>query len=265
VTGSNGHDVNVNIRDDAWIVTGARAVQGGSVIAFYSNASRNGSKEVMASGKIPLASEPTTYTTAANMEGVQAVDVYIPPASATESGLVTTGAQTIAGVKTFTDAPVIANATGIVAASATVPGVITTGAQTVAGAKTFSSLVTGSLGFYTGSTSGFSNYKFSIDMGAAGSATHTHGNVDLAGGVWLVSIRVAENGTNYAVGAYILMGGLGDGSATLTSLAPVRNVGGSVISSVAWVDNGGAGTLEVVATNAFANDPLEINYMRIGG
>jgi hypothetical protein len=54
------------------------------------------------SGKFLLYTEPTTYTTAANMEGVTAVDVYIPPASATSAGLVSTQAQTFAGVKTFT-------------------------------------------------------------------------------------------------------------------------------------------------------------------
>lgn len=54
------------------------------------------------SGDVALASEPTTYTTAANMEGVTAVDVYIAPASASAAGLVDTSAQSFAGVKTFT-------------------------------------------------------------------------------------------------------------------------------------------------------------------
>lgn len=40
-----------------------------------------------ASGDVELESEPTTYTTAANMEGVTAVDVYIAPASASAAGL----------------------------------------------------------------------------------------------------------------------------------------------------------------------------------
>jgi len=40
------------------------------------------------SGDIALAAEPTTYTTAANMEGVLPVDVYIPPATDTSSGLI---------------------------------------------------------------------------------------------------------------------------------------------------------------------------------
>jgi hypothetical protein len=41
-----------------------------------------------ASGDVELNAEPTTYTTAANMEGVVAADVYIPPASAGIQGLV---------------------------------------------------------------------------------------------------------------------------------------------------------------------------------
>lgn len=36
---------------------------------------------------VPLNAEPTIYTTAANMEGVTAVDVYIAPASASAAGL----------------------------------------------------------------------------------------------------------------------------------------------------------------------------------
>jgi hypothetical protein len=59
--------------------------------------------------------------------------------SATNSGMLTTGADTLAGAKTFNSAPIISDASGIAAASASVPGIITTGAQTLAGAKTFNS------------------------------------------------------------------------------------------------------------------------------
>lgn len=62
-------------------------------------------------------------------------------ATASQAGIVSTTAQIFGGAKTFQDAPVIGNASGIVAASATVPGVVTTGAQTFAGAKTFSATV----------------------------------------------------------------------------------------------------------------------------
>ncbi len=62
---------------------------------------------VAVSGNVLLEEEPTTYTTAANMEGVTAVDVYIPPASATEDGIVNRVAQTFAGVKTFSDGALI--------------------------------------------------------------------------------------------------------------------------------------------------------------
>lgn len=64
-------------------------------------------------GDVELESEPTWA--AANMEGVTAVDVYIPPASATESGIVTTGAQTIAGVKTFSSGLVCGTGNGTIA------------------------------------------------------------------------------------------------------------------------------------------------------
>jgi hypothetical protein len=40
------------------------------------------------SGDVSLASEPTTYTTAANMVSPVAIDVYIPAASATTTGLI---------------------------------------------------------------------------------------------------------------------------------------------------------------------------------
>lgn len=52
-------------------------------------------------GRTLLAGEPTTYTTAANLEGVQAINAYFPSASASAAGLMDTGTQTFAGVKTF--------------------------------------------------------------------------------------------------------------------------------------------------------------------
>jgi hypothetical protein len=55
-----------------------------------------------ASGNVALNTEPTTYTTS-NMETSPAVDVYIPEASASVTGLVTAAAQSFGGAKTFTD------------------------------------------------------------------------------------------------------------------------------------------------------------------
>jgi len=63
------------------------------------------------SGDVPLSAEPTTYTTAANMEGVLPVDVYIPPASVSVDGIVNTGVQSFSGVKTFTNGISLGNET----------------------------------------------------------------------------------------------------------------------------------------------------------
>jgi hypothetical protein len=57
-------------------------------------------------------------------DNLAAVDVYIPSASAGVSGLVDTGVQSFAGVKTFNSAPVISDASGIAAATATAKGLI---------------------------------------------------------------------------------------------------------------------------------------------
>jgi len=73
---------------------------------------------------IILKQEPTTYTIAANMEGAVNASVYIPAASATETGLVSTAAQTIAGVKTFSAMPALATNTPATAGAAGITGQI---------------------------------------------------------------------------------------------------------------------------------------------
>ena len=56
-------------------------------------------------------------------------------------GILSAGAQSISGVKTLNNAPVISDASGIVAASASVPGILTTGSQTIAGSKSFNNAI----------------------------------------------------------------------------------------------------------------------------
>ena len=87
--------------DNNW--SSARASNGGNTILIRANAV---SEYLGCSGDVELASEPTTYTTAANMEGVVAA-VYIAPASATVDGIVDRSAQTFAGVKTFNSGVVL--------------------------------------------------------------------------------------------------------------------------------------------------------------
>lgn len=59
------------------------------------------------SGCVALADEPTSYTTAANMEGAPNVAAYVPSASASVAGLVDTTTQIFAGAKTFNSGMVI--------------------------------------------------------------------------------------------------------------------------------------------------------------
>lgn len=61
----------------------------------------------------------------------------LPVATATQSGIVSTGTQTFAGDKTFTGNVDAASYTGLPEASTTQDGVVTTGTQTFAGLKTF--------------------------------------------------------------------------------------------------------------------------------
>lgn len=123
----------------------------------------------------------------------------LPVASATTDGIVTQTAQTFAGVKTFSDAPVISSASGIVAASATVPGVITTGAQTIAGSKTFSSAVASSSvgGFYSNS----SNFRYIGGASLANGATTTTTKAypaDNGGGLVLLSGYNTSTGVSFS-------------------------------------------------------------------
>jgi len=62
-------------------------------------------------------------------------------ASATDAGILSTGSQTISGSKTFSAAPVISDASGIVAATGSAAGVLSPGTQTIGGNKTFSGTV----------------------------------------------------------------------------------------------------------------------------
>jgi hypothetical protein len=89
----------------------AFADNGGSSLKVYSIGTITNAVGAVFSGDIELGSEPTTYTTTANMEGVVAADVYIAPASASVDGLVNRSTQTFAGVKTFTNGISLGNQT----------------------------------------------------------------------------------------------------------------------------------------------------------
>jgi len=68
------------------------------------------------SGDVELASNPTTYTTAANLEGNANVAAYFPPASGATAGLVDGNPATWNGAKTFSSAPIFSAGLNIAAA-----------------------------------------------------------------------------------------------------------------------------------------------------
>ena len=74
----------------------------------FNHSSSNESSYFM-SGDVELNAEPTWA--AANMEGAINAAVYIPAADASTTGLITAGAQTVAGVKTFTNGISLGNET----------------------------------------------------------------------------------------------------------------------------------------------------------
>jgi hypothetical protein len=99
--------------------TAQTGISDGVVTIYHASYNSNG---YQISGDVALASEPTWA--AANMEGAVNASVYIPPASATETGLVSTAAQTIAGVKTFSAMPALATNTPATAGAAGITGQI---------------------------------------------------------------------------------------------------------------------------------------------
>ena len=91
-------------------VTARTTSNAASIYMAHASASET---EYQLSGDVELESEPAWA--AANMEGAVNASVYIKPASATETGLVTAAAQTIAGVKDFTNGIKLAAGTALTA------------------------------------------------------------------------------------------------------------------------------------------------------
>jgi hypothetical protein len=106
------------------VVDWTDTIAGPNTVAFY------------VSFDVELNAEPTAYTTAANMEGVLPVDVYIAPATATSTGLVDTAAQSFAGPKTFTNGISLGNETLSVYDEGTFSATFDTGAMTGASSAT---------------------------------------------------------------------------------------------------------------------------------
>jgi hypothetical protein len=114
-TGGVGQAISLSVYDSTFDTALCLAEDNTSNLWWYVvglSATSLSNTKMLFSGDVELNAEPTTYTTAANMEGVTAVDVYIAPASPIISGLVSTEAQTFAGVKTFNDGVKLDDAAG---------------------------------------------------------------------------------------------------------------------------------------------------------
>lgn len=117
--------------DSASGVFGFAAPNTATITMFHGTSTTD---EYNLSGDVELNAEPTTYTTAANMEGVVAADVYIPPASASVDGIVNRSAQTIAGDKNLTGQTTVASgAVGSFAWGAGTPTGISSSEVTIIG------------------------------------------------------------------------------------------------------------------------------------
>ena len=101
-------------------MTIARATPNTGYFDMYHTSSDEVRYEIF--GDVELESEPTWA--AANMEGAVNASVYIPAADASTTGLITSAAQTIAGVKTFSAMPALATNTPATAGAAGITGQI---------------------------------------------------------------------------------------------------------------------------------------------
>lgn len=137
-------------------------------------------------------------------------------ASVSQSGIVTTGTQSFAGAKTFTAAPVIGDASGIVAATGSVPGVVTTGAQTFAGVKTFNGGIR--------ATAGFSRLWVQNDagFGSFNTAVRRFSNTIASSGSDITWAQDATNGDSFTVnstGVYSIQWAMRFATATSVAIA----------------------------------------------
>jgi hypothetical protein len=101
-----GQLVSFAIYDASKPIDIALALSGTSSIEwFHSGTTSVTNGQMFISGDVALNAEPTWAslgtTAAAALEGVLPVDVYIPEVTASNAGILGTGANTIAGVKTF--------------------------------------------------------------------------------------------------------------------------------------------------------------------
>ena len=138
-------------------------------------------------------------------------NVIIPSANGTNSGIVTTGAQTFAGVKTFNsviDGDINGNANTVT------NGVYTAGNQTIAGIKTFSSVIDGDIngnantvtnGVYTAGNqtiAGVKTFSSQITGSISGNANtvtngvYTAGNQTIAGAKTFTSVITVPDSNN---------------------------------------------------------------------
>jgi hypothetical protein len=168
----------------------------------------------------------------------------LPDAGASARGLVTTGVQTIAGVKTFTSAYYVGSSStnanfGVIAATGI--GQLTNTATALLGAGTISVRV----GTFGGTTSTLgSNFAYATHIiGAVGAAENVSGTHPLVSQLAIRSLNLTDAGATTTNGATLYIEGATIGTATITNNYAVWIDDGAVRLDIL----GGAGTRMVVA------------------
>jgi hypothetical protein len=162
------------------VVPRASAVGGNNYISAESSSTT--AAGIGVSGDVELASEPTTYTTSANMEGVIAADVWVNPASVGTSGIVNNSSSNTAGT------PIKGKTDGVAV----------------------------SVG-YVGEVLGWTNLGTSSTLTAGGGATQIGtATITLTPGVYLVSITGDGTGSVTDGTRCVISFDLASGSATQT-------------------------------------------------